>query len=53
MTSEAKDSAIFLPNIEGYSSFVCEQSKPAYFNVKITPMADTTGANFYILVPTE
>lgn len=53
MTSEAKDSAIFLPNIEGYSSFVCEQNKPAYFNVKITPLADASGANFYIMVPSE
>ena len=51
MTSQAKDSAIFLPNIEGYSSFVCEQDKPAYFNVKVTPVGDASGANFYILTP--
>lgn len=51
MTSQAKDSAIFLPNIEGYSSFVSEKDKPAYFNVKVTPVADTNGANFYILTP--
>lgn len=42
--SEDKQSAIWLPNVEMYSNLVIETDKPAYFNIKITPLAGKDGA---------
>lgn len=53
LCSEDKASAIFLPNVEGYSNFVIEDGKPAYFNVAITPLNDEDGISFYILKGTK
>lgn len=49
MRSEDRQTALFLPNIEGYSNLVSEQDKPAYFNVSVTPLNDAKGASIYIL----
>ncbi len=53
LTSQDGSSAIYLPNIEAYASFVSESDKPAYFNVNVTPLADANGANMYMLAPSE
>lgn len=50
--SEDKQSAIWLPNVEMYASFVVETDKPAYFNVKITPLAGKDGAAIVPLMRT-
>ena len=42
--SEDMQSAIWLPNVEMYSNLVIETDKPAYFNIKITPLAGKDGA---------
>lgn len=42
--SEDQQSAIWLPNVEMYSNLVIETDKPAYFNIKITPLAGKDGA---------
>ena len=42
--SEDMQSAIWLPNVEMYSNLVIETDKPAYFNIKITPLAGEDGA---------
>lgn len=49
MRSEDRQSALFLPNIEGYSNLVSERDKPAYFNVNVSPMNDNKGSSIYIL----
>lgn len=49
MCSEDRQTALFLPNIEGYSNFVSEQDKPGYFNVSVSPLNDDKGASIYIL----
>lgn len=49
MRSEDRQTALFLPNIEGYSNFVSEQDKPGYFNVSVSPLNDANGASIYIL----
>ncbi len=49
LRSEDRQTALFLPNIEAYSSLVSEEDKPGYFNVIVTPLADESGATVYIL----
>ena len=49
MRSEDRQTALFLPNIEGYSNFVSEQDKPGYFNLSVSPLNDAKGASIYIL----
>lgn len=49
MRSEDRATAIYLPNVEGYSSFVSEKGKPGYFNTTWSPKNDTKGACIYIL----
>ena len=49
MRSEDRQTALFLPNVEGYSNFVSEQDKPGYFNVSVSPLNDAKGASIYIL----
>ena len=49
MRSEDRQTALFLPNVEGYSNFVSEQDKPGYFNVSVSPLNDARGASIYIL----
>ena len=55
MTSEDKTTAIYLPNVEMYSSFNGEggDDSTGYYNVAVTPLTDTYGAAFYPLVGTE
>lgn len=49
LRSEDGQVALFLPNVECYSSLVSERDKPAYFNVSVTPLNDKNGASIYIL----
>lgn len=51
LVSEDRGAAIYLPNVDMYASLNIEKDKPAYFDVKVTPLADTTGASMYILFP--
>lgn len=49
MRSEDRATALYLPNVEGYSSLISEKGKPAYFNTSWSPKNDTKGAGIYIL----
>lgn len=49
MTSEDGSTALYLPNIEGYSNLISERGKPAYFNVSVSPLNDNAKASIYIL----
>lgn len=49
MRSEDHQTALYLPNVEGYSNFVSEKGKPAYHNTSWTPKNDSNGAGIYIL----
>lgn len=49
MLSEDRQTQIFLPNVEMYASLLTDQSKPAYYNVAVTPLASKTGQAIYIL----
>lgn len=51
MTSEDKSTAVYLPNVEMFSSFNGEggDDSTGYYNVKVTPLPDSTGAAFYPL----
>lgn len=51
MTSKDKKSAIYLPNVEMFSSFNGEAGNDStgYYNVEVTPLADEHGAAFYPL----
>lgn len=51
MTSKDKKSAIYLPNVEMFSSFNGEAGNDStgYYNVEVTPLADESGAAFYPL----
>jgi len=49
LCSEDKQVAIYLPNVEIYSSVVIEDSKPGYFNLTCTPLASTSGEAIYFL----
>ena len=53
MTSEDGSTALYLPNIEGYSNLISERGKPAYFNVAVSPMNDKNKASIYILKEKE
>lgn len=54
MFSEDKQSVIILPSVEMYASFVGNDGdNPAYFNVAVTPVANSEGADIYILSETE
>ena len=53
MTSEDGSTALYLPNIEGYSNLISERGKPAYFNVAVSPMNDKSKASIYILKEKE
>lgn len=52
MTSKDKKSAIYLPNVEMFSSFNGEggDNTTGYYNVEVTPLADENGAAFYPLL---
>lgn len=40
---------VYFPNVEIIATFSkSENDKPAYFNCKVTPIPDSTGADFYI-----
>lgn len=53
MFSEDKQSVIILPSVEMYASFVGNDGdNPAYFNVAVTPVANSEGADIYILSET-
>lgn len=49
MLSEDRQTAVFLPNVEIYSSYVIDQSKSGYFNLAVTPLAANNGAAIYML----
>lgn len=51
MTSKDKKSAIYLPNVEMFSSFNGQAGNDStgYYNVEVTPLADADGAAFYPL----
>ena len=55
MTSKDKKSAIYLPNVEMFSSFNGEagEDSTGYYNVEVTPLADANGAAFYPLLAQE
>lgn len=55
MTSKDKKSAIYLPNVEMFSSFNGEggDNTTGYYNVEVTPLADDKGAAFYPLLADE
>ena len=52
MTSKDKMSAIYLPNVEMFSSFNGQAGNDStgYYNVEVTPLADENGAAFYPLL---
>ena len=48
--AEDRQMAIFLPNVEIYSSMEASGDNPGYFNAKVTPKASTVdGATIYFL----
>lgn len=50
MFSEARQTVIVLPNVEMYSSLVAaDGDNPAYFNVTVTPLENSEGADIMIL----
>lgn len=50
MFSEDRQTIIALPNVEMYSSLVAaDGDKPAYFNVTVTPLENSEGADIMIL----
>lgn len=49
MRSEDRATALYLPNVEGYSHFISERGKPGYFNTSWSPKNDSHGAGIYIL----
>lgn len=49
MRSEDRATALYLPNVEGYSHFISEKGKPGYFNTSWSPKNDSHGAGIYIL----
>lgn len=52
MLSEDRQTAIFMPCVEIYSSFVVDQSKTGYFNLTCTPLASATGQAIYFMTKT-
>ena len=55
MTSEDKKTAIYLPNVEMFSSFNGQggDDSTGYYNVAVTPLTDASGAAFYPLTGTN
>lgn len=53
MLAEDRQTAVFLPNVEIYASFVIDQSKTGYFNLAVTPTAASNGVTIYLLEKTE
>ena len=53
LLAEDRATAIFLPNAEIYASLVIDQSKGAYFDISVTPLASTTGESIIVLVSGE
>lgn len=49
LLAEDRATAIFLPNAELYASLVIDQSKGAYFDISVTPLASTTGETIIVL----
>jgi hypothetical protein len=49
LLAEDRATAIFLPNVEIYASLAVDQSKGAYFDIDVKPLADTSGCSIYIL----
>ena len=50
MFSEGRQTVIVLPNVEMYSSLVAaDGDNPAYFNVTVTPLENSEGADIMIL----
>lgn len=50
MFSEDRQTIIILPNVEIYSSLVAaDGDNPAYFNVSVTPVENSEGADIFIL----
>ena len=53
MLAEDRQTAVFLPNVEIYASFVIDQSKTGYFNLDVTPTAASNGVTIYLLEKAE
>ena len=55
MTSEDKKTAIYLPNVEIFSSFNGEggDDSTGFYNVSVTPLTDASGSAFYPLTGTS
>lgn len=49
MPSEDRETVIILPNVEMYASPKTDGSNPMYFDVKVTPVANSDGDEIYIL----
>lgn len=49
LVSKDKAAAIYLPNVEMFASFENDQDKTSYYSVKVTPLADASGAELYIM----
>ena len=53
MQSEDRQTIIILPNVEMYANFVAaDGDNPAYFNVAVTPLENSEGADIFILSET-
>lgn len=47
--SNDRVTCIYFPNVEIYATFIAgEGDNPAYFNCAVTPIPDTSGADYYI-----
>lgn len=54
MFSEDRQTIIVLPSVEMYSNLVAaDGDNPAYFNVTVTPLENSEGADIFILEKTE
>lgn len=54
MQSETRQTIIILPNVEMYANFVAaDGDNPAYFNVAVTPLENSEGADIFILSETD
>lgn len=51
MMGEDLEMAIFMPNVEIYSSIGIEQNVPGYFNMQITPLASATDNTAIYFLP--
>lgn len=54
MRSEDRQTIIVLPSVEMYASFVAaDGDNPAYFNISVTPVENSEGADIFILNSTN